>query len=209
MRTKDPAKAEQIRASALEMLARDGFDGFSMQKLAKAAKVSPATLYIHFQDRDDLLFQLYKEQTEIFSSALLEGFDPESPFREGLEVQWRNRVRFCREHPLGWCFLDQVLYSPYQKEFSTRIESPFKRVLRHFMRNAITRGEIIDFGTKAGEKFFPLELFWSLAYAPLYELLQFERGNGGPGAHRRKKPFHLEPELFDLAFQRVLRSLQP
>lgn len=206
---KDPAKTEQIRTRALEMLVREGFDGFSMQKLAKAAQVSPATLYIHFQDRDDLLFQVWREQHERFAATLLEGFDPDAPFATGLEVQWRNRTRFCREHPLGWRLLDQVMYSPYHKGFAKRAESPFKRIMGEFVRKAFERGEIHDFGCAGDPDRFPTELFWALAYAPLYELLQFERDDGGPGSHRRTAPFHLDAELFDLAFQRVLRSLRP
>ncbi|MBN8856321.1 MAG: helix-turn-helix transcriptional regulator [Sphingobacteriales bacterium] len=33
------------------MVVREGFDGFSMQKLARAAGVSPTTIYIYFKDK--------------------------------------------------------------------------------------------------------------------------------------------------------------
>ena len=51
MRTRDEKKEHAIRRRALEIIVERGFDGFSMQKLAKAAGVSPATLYIYFKDR--------------------------------------------------------------------------------------------------------------------------------------------------------------
>ena len=41
------------------MFVKGGFNGFSMQKLAKAANVSPATIYIYFKDKEDLIQQLY------------------------------------------------------------------------------------------------------------------------------------------------------
>ena len=41
------------------MIVKEGFDGLSMQKLAKAANVSPATIYLYFKNREDLLNQLY------------------------------------------------------------------------------------------------------------------------------------------------------
>lgn len=208
MRSKDPLKANQIRSQALEMLVQEGFDGFSMQKLARASKVSPATLYIHFEDRDDLLFQLYKEQMAVFTAILMDGFDPHGTFAKGLETQWRNRMRFCREHPISWKFLDQVLYSHYQPQFVHRIETPFFQAMHDFMKGAVERGEIRDLGADDHSGQFPTQLFWALAYAPLYELLRMEGGHG-PGGHCRSVPFELTPERFDLALRQVLRSLQP
>jgi len=46
MRIRDEQKEKAIREKALKMIVKDGIEGFSMQKLAKAANVSPGTLYI-------------------------------------------------------------------------------------------------------------------------------------------------------------------
>jgi AcrR family transcriptional regulator len=59
MRTRDENKESAIRQKAIEMIVKKGFDGLSMQKLAKAADVSPATIYIYYKDRDDLIVQLW------------------------------------------------------------------------------------------------------------------------------------------------------
>lgn len=47
-----------IREKVLAMIVKEGFDGLSMRKLANAAGVSPATIYVYFKDRDDLIMQL-------------------------------------------------------------------------------------------------------------------------------------------------------
>ncbi|HTB60696.1 MAG TPA: TetR family transcriptional regulator, partial [Polyangia bacterium] len=44
MRARDPRKERAIRAKALDTIVRHGFDGLSMQKLAKEVGVSPATI---------------------------------------------------------------------------------------------------------------------------------------------------------------------
>ena len=64
MRTRDENKELTIREKALEMAVKDGFDGLSMQKLARAAGVSPATIYIYFKDRDDLILQLWLQEVK-------------------------------------------------------------------------------------------------------------------------------------------------
>lgn len=209
MRTKDPLKASQIRSQALELLAREGFDGFSMQKLARASHVSPATLYIHFKDREDLLFQLYKEQMEVFSEVVLDGFDPEDPLAKGLEIQWRNRIRFSREHPISWRFLDLVMHSPCHMDFSSRIQPLSFEAQDRFVKNAVKHGGMCDFSKHDPSGKFPFEIFWSLAYAPLYELLRFESRSIQHADAYPTKRFVFGPERFDLALRQVLRSLQP
>src|ERR1043165_8078268 len=57
---------------------QEGLDGFSMQKLAKAAKVSPATLYIYYKDREDLIMRIAIEITNDLLEASINGFDPRS-----------------------------------------------------------------------------------------------------------------------------------
>ncbi len=64
MRKRDTNKELAIRQKALEMIVKDGLDGFSMQNLAKAAGVSPATIYIYCKDRKDLIVQLCLEDNQ-------------------------------------------------------------------------------------------------------------------------------------------------
>ena len=70
----------------MAMVVKDGFKGFSMQKLAKAARVSPATIYIYWKDRDDLLLQLYADAWAKMSEKTLTSFDPGMSFQEGLKT---------------------------------------------------------------------------------------------------------------------------
>lgn len=209
MRTKDPQKASQIRTQALRMFARDGLDGFSMQRLAKAAGVSPATLYIHFEDKDDLLFQLYREQHDAYSERILAGFDPESRFEDGLRILWRNRLGFARENPASQRFLDQILYSPYHKGFAARLPPVLPRAMEPFVQGALERGEIFDLRRLDPSVDFPIEAFWSLAYAPLYQLIDYELRGSGPGDHHRKSRFRIEDEFLEQVLQRVLQGLRP
>ncbi|MFW9846659.1 MAG: TetR/AcrR family transcriptional regulator, partial [Candidatus Thorarchaeota archaeon] len=48
MRTRDQAKYDAIVDASIKLVNKLGFDGISISKIAKKAKVSPATLYIYF-----------------------------------------------------------------------------------------------------------------------------------------------------------------
>jgi len=51
----------EILDAAREIFIHDGYDGFSMRKLAEKIDYSPTTIYIYFKSKDDLLFAICEE----------------------------------------------------------------------------------------------------------------------------------------------------
>jgi AcrR family transcriptional regulator len=201
VRSRDPKKEKTIRRKTLELIVRSGLDGFSMQNLARAARVSPATLYVYFKDRDDLLFQVYREQVELMTEEVLRGFDPDGAFADGLRVQWKNRARHALDHPLEARFLEQVRHSPYFIPFQRGLAQTFSDTMRRFAMNAISRKEMRP---------MPPEIFWSLVYAPLYQLIRFSQEDGGFFRATAGHPkFQLTDATLEAALQGVLRAVRP
>ncbi|GAB3332426.1 TetR/AcrR family transcriptional regulator [Larkinella ripae] len=193
MRLRDEAKELAIREQAMEMIVREGFDGLSMQKLAKAAGVSPATIYIYFKDREDLIRQIYYEEMALMSAATLNGFDPDMRFEEGLRIQWQNRADYCLRFPLRMHFMEQMRHSPFHEKFQGDARNPFSAVMKTFVGNAIRRNELIR---------LPIEIYWSIAFAPLYQLIKFHQS---PGWGK----FVLDEALLNEALKLVLKALKP
>ncbi|MEJ0031481.1 MAG: helix-turn-helix domain-containing protein [Bacteroidota bacterium] len=100
MRIQDEQKKALVKEKALELLVKQGFEGFSMQKLAKEASISPATLYIYYADKEDLIKTLGIELSNRFADSTLEGFHSKMSLREGLKKQWENRSRYLLAHPV-------------------------------------------------------------------------------------------------------------
>ncbi|MDB5050848.1 MAG: regulatory protein TetR [Fibrobacteres bacterium] len=197
MRTRDPKKEKAIREKALAMIVKEGFDGLSMQKLAKAAGVSPATIYIYYKDRDDLIMQLYAESSRRMTEHTLEGFDPLSSFKEGLKVQWINRAKYCLKHPDEAHFMEQIRFTPMYERAAKLIDPAFIDTMRTFVKGAIKRNEIIR---------VPVEVYWSVAFAPLYQLLKFHKhGKGMPGT----ESFSLDDKTMMLTLELVTKALKP
>jgi len=163
MRIRDELKEFAIREKALEMIVKNGFDGLSMQKLAKAACVSPATIYIYYENREDLVHKLFSEAQKNFSTFALKNFSPESTLESGLWMQWKNRMRFIKENPVQYQFIEQFRNSPLINHRSVDLNE-FKENMCLFVKNAIKRGELT--------KMEP-ELFWSIAYGSFYSLFKF------------------------------------
>src|SRR5438874_1756528 len=137
MRARDEYKEKSIREKALRMIVREGIEGFSMQKLAKAANVSPGTLYIYFKDKEDLILQLCKEAGEKMADITLKKFDPSMSFAEGLKIQWVSRAKYCLKYPEQMHFLEQIRHSPLQDKLMDVMNAKFKNAMEAFVTNAI------------------------------------------------------------------------
>jgi TetR/AcrR family transcriptional regulator, multidrug resistance operon repressor len=196
MRTRDEIKETSVRTKAIEMLVNEGFDGFSMQKLARAAGVSPATLYIYYHDKDDLIVKLGVEEGQKMTEATFQDFDPALPFAEGLRIQWRNRAAYCIANPIATRFFEQISHSPYRDRVTASFSRNFHDIMRQFVRNAVQNKEL---------SVMPLEVYWSVAFAPLYNLIKFHHAGKSLGG----RDFTFSEALMNQTLDLVLKALKP
>lgn len=195
MRLKEGDKRELIKTEAIKMIIRNGLEGFSMNKLAKACKISVATPYLYFKDRDDLILTIAKEEGQTMSDAILNNFDPEAHFEEGLRVQWRNRYGYMTTHPDKHLFFEQLRNSSYQEEFLHHFLRGFKETLGKFWDNAVKRGELSP---------MPFEVYWSVAFSPMYSLARFNNEGKSLGG----KSFKMTDEILWQTFDLVVKALK-
>lgn len=196
MRLRDEQKEQLVRTKALELLVEEGFNGFSMHKLAKAANVSPATLYIYFQNKEDLIMQLGIEVGQKIHEVTFEDFNFEESFEDGLWKQWKNRTKYVLENPIAAAFIEQFRNSPYKKKLEPAYFQVFRNNMKKFVENAIQKGELVA---------LPREVFWTLAFAPLYQLIHFAQD----GHNMAGEPFVLTEEIMRTTFNQVIKSLKP
>ena len=196
MRTRDTNKENSIRKQAIEMVVKEGLDGFSMQKLAKAAGVSPATLYIYYKDREDLINQIATEISLRLMESSLQGIHPKMSFADGMEIQWKNRLKFYLENMEEIEFVEQIRYSPLYENIRQVIRQKFGDVLGAFVMNAINRGELVP---------LPFEVYWAVAFAPLYQLIKFH----SQGRSHANDEFTINNEMVDMTLKLVLKALKP
>jgi len=198
MRTRDTDKEQLVITKAIEQIVQDGFQGFSMNKLAKACNISVATLYIYYKDKDDLIIKLGGDIGLNFFTSTMKDFSPDMPFAEGLWKQWENRAAFAMEHPMEVACLEIIKHSPHADNIfalSTHMQE-FKASMKLFIDNALQNKELVA---------MPMEVFWSIAYGPLYILLNFQREGKSMGG----RPFTLTKEMIKDAFDAVLKALKP
>ena len=77
-------KFDQVLAGAREVFMADGFEGASVDDIARAAKVSKATLYSYFPDKRLLFLEVAKHECARQSDHALETINLDLPVREVL-----------------------------------------------------------------------------------------------------------------------------
>lgn len=88
----------RILAAARRLFLRHGLEAVSMRKIAAAIHYTPAALYVHFKDKEELVRSLMDGDFSLFHAALFEASRVHDPV-ERLRAIGRAYVRFALEHP--------------------------------------------------------------------------------------------------------------
>ncbi|MBX7220024.1 MAG: TetR/AcrR family transcriptional regulator [Blastocatellia bacterium] len=167
MRHKDDNKHLAICDAAIELITTNGFADSSMAKIAKAANVSPATIYVYFENKEDLLKKVYLLVKQELSTKLLHGFSESLPVAAGFRVIWDNFYRYALENPVRFAFTEQFANSPLVdgcREESMNFFHPLLRLIERGQAEKIIKD-------------MPLEIFIAFTFSPLTGLIKEQFSN--------------------------------
>ena len=85
-------KFEQVLAGAREIFLRDGFDGASVDDIARAAGVSKATLYSYFNDKRLLFMEVCRQECLRQASSAMAQVNDYKTIRDKVEFAARTLV---------------------------------------------------------------------------------------------------------------------
>jgi TetR/AcrR family transcriptional repressor of multidrug resistance operon len=166
MRTKNLEKEEAIRTIALQIIAEEGLENLSMQKLAKAANISPRTIYIKYENKEDLLIKLFIEEVlGNYEIAVLDGFDEHAEFATGVKKLWQNAFLYFKSNRHAFALMQYGKSSPMlNKAFQEKNikEGDYFAPIHRFFTANVKKGVI---------KKYPMQVHRALLFAPLLDLV--------------------------------------
>jgi len=116
MRAKDETKVQLILHTALKMIARVGLAGLKMSDLAKEAGVATGTVYIYFEDKNQLIRELYLYLMRTGTNDLKQQISENEPLKIKIKKITRNYLDNNTNNPEYGAFLEQYFRSPYFHE---------------------------------------------------------------------------------------------
>ncbi len=97
---------DRILNCACELYLKDGFDGFSMRKLARRVGVTAPALYRHYENREKVLLDVVGQAHNVLAQYLYRSLSGETP-RERFARAGEAYLDFALDHPRYF----QMIYS--------------------------------------------------------------------------------------------------
>ncbi|HET7292284.1 MAG TPA: TetR/AcrR family transcriptional regulator [Vicinamibacteria bacterium] len=132
----------QILDAARELFARRGYESVTMRAVAEAIEYSPPTIYNHFEDKEDLVQALCREDFTRLFSALNAGPHARDPV-ERIRRMGRAYARFALDFPNHYRFMFMTAMVPDHKPNPDEPGWRSFELLLEACREAVARGRLV------------------------------------------------------------------
>lgn len=178
-------KFDQVLEGARDIFMSDGFEGASVDDIARAANVSKATLYSYFPDKRLLFMEVAKSECIRQADLAVETIDMSKPVGEVLtEAAWQMVEFFTSEfgqRVFRLCVAESDRFPELGREFYESGPALVRNRLIEFMKVAISRGELaIDDLPLAADQFS------ELCKADLFPRMVFSMDKSFDSAHKKR-----------------------
>lgn len=171
MRRRDENKREAIFRATKELLNEIGFSQVSMSKIAARAGVSAATIYIYFENKDDMLKKLYLDVKQHMMSTVMAPFEADLPARQMVEQAMRGYLSYILNHREDYLFMEQFSNSPLLENLCIEEEVPSLGRLHAVIEDAVRSGLLKPVNE---------QLMMAYCYLPLSQLVKDHFKSGAP-----------------------------
>src|SRR5690242_7805733 len=141
MPRKPAPSRKQLMTAAIDCFARLGYQGTSIDRIARAAGVTKGAVYYHFRDKEELLFEAVKDRIGGFEQQVLEEVSPAHDALENL----RHVVDACFFHATVSNHRRFIITLMVEAlDTNPRLSTEFRNILRRmraFLTSVVRRGQ--------------------------------------------------------------------
>ena len=188
-------KVQQVIDGAREVFLRDGFEGASVDAIAKEAGVSKATLYSYFADKRVLFLHVGKTECLRQADMTACGMDPDASPAEVLTQAGNAMLEFISSD-LGQrifriCVAESERFPELAREFYETGPLVLRKRMIDYFRHAVARGEL---AIEEDEFVLSAEQFHELCKADILPRVIF--GMAPPTEAERRRTVDEEVKMF-------------
>lgn len=182
-------KRNALLKATIALVNNNGFHAAPMSKIAKMAEVSPATIYLYFDNKQDLVNKAYIEVKAIYTEYAFATYNEDLPVEKGFETIWKRIANFKFKESENALFLAQCDNTPM-------IDEPSRQEgIKHLqpLLDLWERG-------KSEEIIKPISNYLLYAYtiSPLSFLMMADKSGG----------FQLDEKHIEMAYQAAWDSIK-
>lgn len=118
--SKSEIKRNALIKATICLVINNGFHAAPMSKIAKMANVSPGTIYLYFENKQDLINKVYLEIKASFAKHAFKYYSPFMEVEQGFENIWKQIADFKLVQVEEAMFLSQCDNTPMIDEESKK-----------------------------------------------------------------------------------------
>ena len=111
-------KRNALVKATINLVNNNGFHATPMSKIAKMANVSPATIYLYFENKQDLVNKVYLEVKSAYTAYAFKNYSNDISVVKGFETIWKRIADFKLKEVEEAMFLAQCDNTPIIDEAS-------------------------------------------------------------------------------------------
>ncbi len=112
MRTRDENKQQRIKEAMVRLILREGIEGTSVSKIAREAGVSPATIYVYYDSKEEMMAEVFREYSNAPYRYLMRRLSADMDGGALIDAIVRGCYSFSREHEEIFSFVEQCSRCP-------------------------------------------------------------------------------------------------
>lgn len=112
MRIKDENKKAAITKAIIGLINEIGFANISMSKIAKATGLSAATLYVYYENKEDMFRKVYMDVKKQMIEECSKDICPQENVPEAVRKLCENLLRYMQDNTDEFLFIEQACNSP-------------------------------------------------------------------------------------------------
>lgn len=163
MRIKDDEKVIRIYGAAIKVVNNLGFQGSSMSKIAKEANVSAATIYLYFENKDDMIKKLF---IHLKSKILHSYFNNEidlTPSKGTFRTLWLNHYNYVKLNMEEYSFLENFSNCPLIESIEKENKLDYCPTFESLFNSSKSSGLLLNLNN---------DLLFSQLFSPINYLLK-------------------------------------
>ncbi|NQX68424.1 TetR/AcrR family transcriptional regulator [Paenibacillus alba] len=122
MRHKDENKSESIFNAAIQLINEIGLSETSMSKIAKKAGVSASTIYVYFENKEDMLNKLYLSVNKKMCLEVYSNYDDSISIQTAFHHTLTKFINYILTNKDEFLFIEQFSNSPLLHKISRKEE---------------------------------------------------------------------------------------
>lgn len=169
MRLKDENKVARIYNAAMLVINREGFEGSSMAKIANEADVSAATIYLYFENKDDMLKKLYIYLKGRMGHSYFNDEMDLSPSKGTFRAIWLSHYHYILDNIEEYNFLENFSNCPLIERIDKENTLDYCPTFESLFQNSKASGLLQSIHN---------DIIYSLLFAPINYLVKKSKSTG-------------------------------